>query len=101
MNTEMQSLGSNIRNYRKKARLSQQQLADRTDISRNYLSLVENGKKIPSLKLSVKVAQELGVTPSALFENDPLLQELKQLSEEFGLDKLIESLNQLAGINRD
>lgn len=99
MNSKSKLLGSNIQYYRQKAKLSQHELADKVNVTRNYLSLIENGKKLPSFKLIIKLAQELDVTPSALFGGDPLLKELKQLSEEFGLEKLIEGLKQLTSIH--
>ena len=54
--------------------LSQQQLADRVDATRQTIGLIEKGKYNPSLKLCVKIATALGKTLDQLFweeeEND-------------------------------
>jgi putative transcriptional regulator len=54
--------------------LSQQQLADRVDATRQTIGLIEKGKYNPSLKLCLKIARALGKTLDQLFweeeEND-------------------------------
>ena len=54
--------------------LSQQQLADRVDATRQTIGLIEKGKYNPSLKLCLKIARVLGKTLDQLFweeeEND-------------------------------
>lgn len=59
--------GSNLHTYRKKARLSQEQLAERLDISVKHLSTLETGKVFASAELLEKIACELNVSLSALF----------------------------------
>ena len=39
----------NLKFYRKKTGLSQQQLAEKCDIATNYLSEIERGQKFPSV----------------------------------------------------
>ncbi len=48
-----------IKEYRKKAGLTQLQLAQNIGITREHLSLVENGHKKPSLTTLEKIAKEL------------------------------------------
>jgi len=54
--------------------LSQQQLADRVDATRQTIGLIEKGKYNPSLKLCLKIARALDKTLDQLFweeeEND-------------------------------
>ena len=47
--------------------LSQQQLADRVDATRQTIGLIEKGKYNPSLKLCLKIARALGKTLDQLF----------------------------------
>ncbi|KPK87084.1 hypothetical protein AMJ80_12620 [bacterium SM23_31] len=47
--------------------LSQQQLADLTDATRQTIGLIEKGKYNPSLNLCVKIAKTLGKTLDQLF----------------------------------
>ena len=47
--------------------LSQQQLADLVDATRQTIGLIEKGKYNPSLNLCVKIAKTLGKTLDQLF----------------------------------
>ena len=47
--------------------LSQQQLADRVDATRQTIGLIEKGKYNPSLKLCLKIARALDRTLDQLF----------------------------------
>ena len=53
--------GRAIRVIRSAHGLSQRQLADRLDVSPSHLSLVESGKRDPSLKLLEQIAASLAV----------------------------------------
>lgn len=46
--------------------LKQQELADRLDISKSYLSEIENGKKIPSVEIIEKYAGVFSIPPSSI-----------------------------------
>jgi transcriptional regulator with XRE-family HTH domain len=52
----MSKIGARILQARKIAGLSQEQLADRIDVNRSYLSLVENGKSSPTFEFLEKIA---------------------------------------------
>ena len=62
-------LGKRIRAFRQKMGISQEELADRAEIHRNYISQVEGGKRNLSFYSVVKVARALKVTPSKLIES--------------------------------
>ncbi len=47
--------------------LSQQQLADRVEATRQTIGLIEKGKYNPSLKLCLNIAKALGKTLDQLF----------------------------------
>lgn len=59
--------GNNIHAYRKLRNLSQEQLAERLDISIKHLSTLENGKVFASAELIETIALVLEVSVSALF----------------------------------
>lgn len=40
---------------------SQQELADRVNISREYISMIENGQRTPSVTIAKKISKELDV----------------------------------------
>lgn len=50
-----------IRKKRTEKKLTQQELADKIGITRNYLSDVENGRYNPSFKTAIKFATFLGI----------------------------------------
>ena len=69
------NLGETIKLLRKRNGLNQSQLAESCDITVTYLSLIENGKKEPTLSLLKTIANNLQVPLpillfSALTEDD-------------------------------
>lgn len=52
----------NIKEKRKKLNLTQRILADKLGITREYISMLENGHCDPSMKLLKQLAVELGTT---------------------------------------
>ncbi len=59
-------IGQRIARRRIQIGLKQLELADRLDISNNYLSSIERGKENPSLEVIVGLCNELRVTPDYL-----------------------------------
>jgi len=59
-------LQKKIRKYRKEARLTQEELADKVGISRTYMGYIEQGRSVPSLEVLEKIARVLKVKPSEL-----------------------------------
>ena len=55
------AFGKVLRRLRLEAELSQEELAHNCDLHRTYISLLERGKKSPSLGVMVRIARELGV----------------------------------------
>lgn len=55
-------LGIRIKQYRKKAGLSQEELADRVGSATSTIAHAENGTNKTSLPLLIKIAREVGVT---------------------------------------
>lgn len=62
-----QIFGSNLHSYRKLRGLSQEQLAEKLDISVKHLSTMETGKVFASAELIENISKELQVSISALF----------------------------------
>jgi transcriptional regulator with XRE-family HTH domain len=61
-------LGNRIRELRLSKRLSQEDLAERCNLDRTYISSVERGKRNVSLKNIAAIAISLEVSLSQLFE---------------------------------
>ncbi len=56
-----------IRVFRAKHRVTQDELADKLGVSRQTLSAIENNKYFPSLELALKIAKVFGCTVEELF----------------------------------
>lgn len=59
-----------IQKYRIAQGLTQENLAERVDLSVSYISEIENGKKRPSLKTLEKIAAALDVSLVSLMGED-------------------------------
>lgn len=62
-NSTLIKIYNNIKKYRTERKLSQNTLAEITDLSVDYISLIETGKRTPSLKSLCKIADALEVEP--------------------------------------
>jgi len=54
-------LGDKIRHYRKRAGLTQEQLAEKADLHHNFIGEVERGNMETSLTSLLRIAKALGV----------------------------------------
>lgn len=60
------SLGEELRKSRITAGLTQEELAFKADISRNYVSLLELGEKSPTVQILLRICKALGVRASTI-----------------------------------
>ena len=60
------ALGREIKKAREVSQQSQEALAFEAGIHRTYVSLIERGKKSPTLAVIVRLAKALGIKPSEL-----------------------------------
>lgn len=67
----VQLLGANVRHYRKLAGMSQEELALDAGMKRSYVSDLERGTRNPSVRALGRLADSLGVEPSALLDTLP------------------------------
>jgi len=75
-------ISNNIRRLRFFAgEMTQQELADKTGVTRQTIVAIENGKYFPSLELAFRLAHTFNVQLSEVFayypENDPVHKKLK------------------------
>ena len=59
---ELNSIGRNIRKYRLMKKLRQEDLAEKADLSINYVGAIERGEKLPSLETLLVIINALGVS---------------------------------------
>jgi len=59
-------IGERISALRRSRKWTQEKLAERSDLSNNYISNIENNHSIPSLETLMKICIALEVTPNQL-----------------------------------
>ena len=75
MNIDYQTLSKRISDLRRKKGLTQESLAEKTELSSNYISHIENSRSIPSLETLMKLCSALDITPDEVLRlpNEELL----------------------------
>ncbi|MGX0251323.1 transcriptional regulator with XRE-family HTH domain [Staphylococcus hominis] len=66
----MMTFGENLKEIRKRMKLTQQEMADKMDIARPYLSLLENGKSSISIQTALYISQQLNISVNELINDD-------------------------------
>ena len=65
----LDSIGKNIRTFRMANNLRQEDLAELTGLSANYIGMVERGEKIPSLETFITIANALKVSSDMILSD--------------------------------
>ncbi|YCM42233.1 helix-turn-helix transcriptional regulator [Verrucomicrobiaceae bacterium 227] len=67
-NPVLLKFGENLRKYRKKVPLSQEDLALLADLDRTYVGGLERGERNPTILSLIRLCKPLDVTPAQLLE---------------------------------
>jgi transcriptional regulator with XRE-family HTH domain len=67
-NSTETKIKENIKKYREALKLSQEKLSEIANVSPDYISLIERGKRTPSIKRLCMIAKALGVEPYELLK---------------------------------
>lgn len=59
---KLDTIGKNIRKFREIKKLRQEDLAEKTDLTTNYIGMIERGEKIPSLETFINILNSLGAS---------------------------------------
>ncbi len=59
---KLDTIGKNIKKFREIKKLRQEDLAEKTDLTTNYIGMIERGEKIPSLETFINILNSLGVS---------------------------------------
>lgn len=79
-------IGERIKTVRRSLHLTQDQLAEKSGLSSNYIGQLERGERSPSLKTLTRIAQSLGVDVDYLVkvpqsDIESKLREIRQLTK--------------------
>lgn len=91
---ELESIGRNIRKYRLMKKLRQEDLAERTNLTNNYIGAIERGEKLPSLETLIVIINALGVSA------DMILADVIDTGYEVKDSLLAEKLSKLSAEDR-
>ena len=69
MKDRLRNIGINIKSERLRRGISQEELAEKCDISRNSVSLIETGKINPTIIRVIDIADALGISIDALVKD--------------------------------
>lgn len=65
---KLPEVGVAIRFFRQEAGLSQDGLADRMDVSPSYISMLESGRRYPSIEMLIRIALALNIKPGLILD---------------------------------
>lgn len=85
----LKRLGQRIARIRKIKKITQEELAERSNLTMSYISKIETGKKNPTMAVIEKIADGLGMDTCQLFTN----LEPELMSSETMLKKIGEMIN--------
>lgn len=70
----MQQIGKKIKNLRLKKGLTQEELGERTDLSKGYISQLERDLSSPSIETFFNILEVLGCSPKQFFDEEEQIQ---------------------------
>lgn len=74
-------IGYKLKNIRRQKNLTQEELAERTDLSKGYISQIESEYASPSMETFLSILEVLGTTPSDFFKEKAKEKVLYKKSE--------------------
>ena len=87
---KLDSIGMNIRKFRLERKMRQEDLAEKTGLSVNYIGMIERGEKVPALDTFIGILNALGVSA------DMVLADIVDTGYEIKSSMLSERLNSLS-----
>lgn len=85
----LQSIGENLKKYRMQKHITQDALAEKAGLSKNYISQIELGNKNPSVESLIKIINAIGVSA------DLILSELVDESYSAKVSVLYDKIKEL------
>ena len=89
------AFGTYLYNYRKKHKLTQQELADILSITMNYCGRLERGERPPGIDLLIRVSDTLNVSI------DTLLKDESEYASKQAANEYVEKIEALPRVKRE
>lgn len=91
----MKTIGANIRKVRRQKKMRQEDLAEKAELTPNYIGAIERGEKIPSLEALVSIMNALGTSANIIF------QDVVEADYKVKTSLLSEKIDELSAENRE
>lgn len=85
-------IGNKIKELRMQKGLTQEELADRTELSKGFISQLERDLTSPSIATLIDLLQVLGTTPKDFFDDDPMENQVVFHKQDY-FEKIDTTLN--------
>ncbi len=83
MSIDCADIGARIKLHRRKKHLTQEQLAEKTELSHVYISYLERGERMPRLDAIINIANALNVSTDDLLSGNLLVSNSQFDLKEF------------------
>lgn len=97
---DLKEMGQRIAKQRRIKKLTQEKLAEKVNISVVYLSGIEAGNKVASLKVMLAIANELEMSLDYMIFNDIKNPDIKKGEYLYEFQAMIDALNDNGKIER-
>ena len=77
-------IGQNVRKWRIAQKLTQEQLALRSDLSQSYINQLESGKKGFSRDSLIRISEALGIPASSIFKESGPIKNVRSYDKKTG-----------------
>ena len=92
--------GELIKKSRKLAGLTQQELANKLNLTQNYIALIESNKRIPSADTFLKICELLDIPDEEFKVDIRIRNDVKALLDRLGADDVVKNLKEIIGEDR-
>ena len=95
MKEKMQTIADAVRRHRREANLTQDELARKCGLSRNYICQIETGRKSPTLGTLGEIATAVGVTLETVLCEDLVVGQLRKIVDQADARRVLADLKRV------
>jgi transcriptional regulator with XRE-family HTH domain len=92
MKTATNTIGQSLRRLRQSSRITQDELAERSGLSKNYICQVESGRKSPSLNAISKLAACMGADVNDILSDHETIVRVREIINKSSVDSIVAEL---------
>lgn len=96
---DLETIGKHIREKRKARGLVQEELAEKVGLSKNYIGMIERGKRLPSLDTFIIILNELDVSADEILVD--VVNQSHETNFKLRLNRYTEDIDKLSVHDKD